>query len=134
MISVSLLRVACLVVVLTSASSAQAERAQFSADVCIEGSASLLCARDLSTLPTRDVPSLSSRDLPSLSRDSEHLFTPGAPLASLAHYPPNATEINDLDFVLNGSGAPGVYNSSQSPDYGVYNWCNMPHVRAAEYV
>ncbi|KAL1717692.1 histidine phosphatase superfamily [Schizophyllum commune] len=127
MISVSLLRVACLAVVLTSASSAQAERAQFAADVCTEGSASLLCARDF--------PGLSSRDLSSLSsRDSEHLFTSGAPLASLAHYPPNATEINDLDFVLNGSGAPGVYNSSQSPDYGVYNWCNMPHVRAAEYV
>ena len=126
MISASLLRTACITVIL-SASFTQAERAQFAADVCTEGSASLLCARDLSTLPTRDVPSLPTRD-------SVHLHTSRAPLASLAHYPPNATEINDLDFVLNGSGAPGVYNSSQSPDYGVYNWCNMPHVRAAEYV
>ncbi|TRM58993.1 histidine phosphatase superfamily [Schizophyllum amplum] len=39
-----------------------------------------------------------------------------------------------LEFVLNGSGAPGVYNSSQFADYGGYNWCNMPHVRATEYI
>ena len=29
-----------------------------------------------------------------------------------------------------------IYDSSKTPDdkYGVYNWCNMPHVRKTEYV
>jgi hypothetical protein len=47
------------------------------------------------------------------------------------HYPPQSGKYNSLAQVLNGTGAPGYYNSSEVPDdeYGVYNWCNMPHVR-----
>ncbi|KAI5827055.1 phosphoglycerate mutase-like protein [Schizophyllum commune Tattone D] len=127
MISASLLRVACLVVAL-STSLALAKRARFvsAADVCAR-EAGALCRDDTEPVLTHDFngPSPSSRTAPALSA--------GAPLASLVHFPPNATKINDLDFVLNGSGAPGVYNSSQSPEYGVYNWCNMPHLRAEEY-
>ncbi|KAF8960693.1 histidine phosphatase [Flammula alnicola] len=53
----------------------------------------------------------------------------------IVHYPPAATNINNLTFVLNGSGAPGIFNSSTTPNalYGTYNWCNMPHVRQREY-
>ncbi|KAL1669871.1 histidine phosphatase superfamily [Schizophyllum commune] len=128
MISASLLRVACLVVAL-STSFALAERARFvsAADVCAR-EAGALCRDNTEPVLTHDFygPSLPSRTASAISAR--------APLASLVHFPPNATKINDLDFVLNGSGAPGVYNSSQSPEYGVYNWCNMPHVRAGEYV
>jgi hypothetical protein len=68
--------------------------------------------------------------------------------ASLAHYgkaastvdlswhAPNATDINDLTQVTGGEGVYGfIYNSSNAPadEYGVYNWCNMPHVRSTEY-
>ncbi|KAF5349022.1 hypothetical protein D9758_012690 [Tetrapyrgos nigripes] len=55
--------------------------------------------------------------------------------AAVVHYPPSSTSINNLTFVLNGSGAPGIFNSSDTSDdvYGVYNWCNMPHVRTREY-
>lgn len=52
-------------------------------------------------------------------------------------YAPTKSEINDLDAVASGSGVYGfIYNSSKTPDdkYGVYNWCNMPHVRRNEYV
>jgi hypothetical protein len=54
----------------------------------------------------------------------------------LGWHAPNATEINDLTKVIGGEGIYGwVYNSSSVPaaEYGVYNWCNMPHVRATEY-
>ncbi|ORY23361.1 phosphoglycerate mutase-like protein [Naematelia encephala] len=53
----------------------------------------------------------------------------------LVHYPPANTSITDLTAVLNGHGAPGIYNTSHTPDdeYGIYNWCNMPHVRKTEY-
>jgi hypothetical protein len=55
--------------------------------------------------------------------------------ANVKHYPPVSSSINNLDLVLNGTGAPGIYNASQTPEslYGTYNWCNMPHVRAREY-
>jgi hypothetical protein len=49
---------------------------------------------------------------------------------------PNATSINNLTQVIGGAGVYGfIYNSSTIPasSYGVYNWCNMPHVRATEY-
>lgn len=53
-------------------------------------------------------------------------------------YAPSSTYINNLTSVVgnNTSGVYGfIYNSSQTPDdeYGAYNWCNMPHVRAREY-
>ncbi|PPQ74101.1 hypothetical protein CVT26_006480 [Gymnopilus dilepis] len=56
-------------------------------------------------------------------------------LADVVHYPPAATNINNISFVFNGTGAPGIFTSSDTPDseYGVYNWCNMPHVRQREY-
>ncbi|KAG6853272.1 hypothetical protein C0991_005543 [Blastosporella zonata] len=61
--------------------------------------------------------------------------TETAATVNVVHYPPNATNINNLAFALNGSGAPGIYTSSVTPTkvYGEYNWCNMPHVRTREY-
>ena len=55
--------------------------------------------------------------------------------AQVVHDPPTSSNLNNLTFVLNGTGAPGIFNSSFTPEkeYGVYNWCNMPHVRAREY-
>lgn len=55
----------------------------------------------------------------------------------LGWYPPNSTEINDLASVLNGSGVYGFVFNATTPSgvpYSTYNWCNMPRVRAAEYV
>lgn len=54
----------------------------------------------------------------------------------LSWHAPNATMINDLQTLINTTGVYGfIYNSSITPDheYGTYNWCNMPHVRAREY-
>lgn len=54
----------------------------------------------------------------------------------LSWHAPNATLINNLTQVIRGAGVYGfIYNSSAIPtnEYGVYNWCNMPHVRATEY-
>ncbi|KAJ7168220.1 phosphoglycerate mutase-like protein [Mycena crocata] len=57
--------------------------------------------------------------------------------AAVVYYPPAQSKINNLTVALNGSGPPnnGVFDSSTVPDnaYGVYNWCNMPHVRTREY-
>lgn len=52
-------------------------------------------------------------------------------------YPPSQTFINNLASVVGGKGVYGfVFNTSDTPagEYGVYNWCNMPHVRKTEYV
>lgn len=52
-------------------------------------------------------------------------------------HPPNATNTNNLTFAVFGPGVNGfIYDSSSTADsnYGVYNYCNMPHVRAREYV
>jgi len=54
----------------------------------------------------------------------------------LGWHAPNATQINDLTKVIGGEGIYGwIYDNSITPagEYGVYNWCNMPHVRATEY-
>ncbi len=54
----------------------------------------------------------------------------------LGWYAPNATAINNLTQVVSGSGIYGfIYNNSNTPadEYGIYNWCNMPHVRKTEY-
>ena len=58
-----------------------------------------------------------------------------AVLADPVHYAPASSNINNLTFALTGSGAPGIFNSSETPEseYGIYNWCNMPHVRLREY-
>ena len=55
----------------------------------------------------------------------------------LSWHAPAQTELNDLTKVIEGTGVYGyIYNSSQTPadKYGIYNWCNMPHVRKTEYV
>lgn len=56
----------------------------------------------------------------------------------LGWHAPNATIINDLSSVINGTGVYGfIFNSSLTPatsGYSTYNWCNMPHVRPQEYV
>lgn len=54
----------------------------------------------------------------------------------LGWYKPDATVVNDLKGIIGGDGVWGyIYNTSVTPDskYGVYNWCNMPHVRKQEY-
>ncbi|KAF3990179.1 hypothetical protein FT663_02190 [Candidozyma haemuli var. vulneris] len=51
------------------------------------------------------------------------------------HYPPSDSPYGDLDTVFNperGTNG-GVYSTSNSPEYGAYNFCNMPHVRSPEY-
>ncbi|KAF9061120.1 histidine phosphatase [Rhodocollybia butyracea] len=55
---------------------------------------------------------------------------------NVVHFAPASTNLNNLSFVLNGTGAPGIFNSSVTPndEYGIYNWCNMPHVRVREYI
>lgn len=59
----------------------------------------------------------------------------GAAATGVVHYPPSSTNINNLTFALHGTGPPGIFDSSTTPDkeYGIYNWCNMPHVRTREY-
>ncbi|KAI8956569.1 phosphoglycerate mutase-like protein [Daldinia sp. FL1419] len=55
----------------------------------------------------------------------------------LGWYPPSNTSINNLTAALRGDGVYGfVFNTSDTPgaQYGIYNWCNMPHVRKTEYV
>jgi hypothetical protein len=57
-------------------------------------------------------------------------------IVDLSWHAPNATSINDLSQVINGTGVYGfIYNGSSTSEneYGVYNWCNMPHVRPTEY-
>lgn len=59
-----------------------------------------------------------------------------ASTVDLSWHAPSATEINNLTQVIGGSGVYGfIFNSSNTParEYGTYNWCNMPHVRATEY-
>ncbi|KAK3321494.1 histidine acid phosphatase [Cercophora scortea] len=55
----------------------------------------------------------------------------------LSWHAPAQTQLNNLTAVLTTEGVPGFfYNSSDAPDgkYGAYTFCNMPHVRRAEYV
>lgn len=58
-----------------------------------------------------------------------------AEAVDVVHFPPDQTEINNLTFILNTNEPFGIFNSSHTPDdiYGIYNWCNMPHVRTREY-
>ncbi|KAK4655784.1 hypothetical protein QC762_0053610 [Podospora pseudocomata] len=54
----------------------------------------------------------------------------------LSWYPPKPSSITNLTTVFNSTGVWGfIFNTSHTPDsqYGTYNWCNMPHVRAKEY-
>jgi hypothetical protein len=52
-------------------------------------------------------------------------------------YQPNATWITNLTDIINGTGTHGFSFFADGPGkgtYGEYNWCDMPHVRAKEYV
>jgi hypothetical protein len=54
----------------------------------------------------------------------------------LSWHAPSQTLINNLTNVVTAKGVYGfIYDTSDTPDsrYGTYNWCNMPHVRVAEY-
>lgn len=65
-----------------------------------------------------------------------HRMAAASASVDISWHPPNATAINNLTQVLQGSDVYGfIYNSSTTPDdrYGEYNWCNMPHVRPLEY-
>lgn len=74
--------------------------------------------------------------------------------SNVTYHAPAASNVNSIAFAVNGTGAPGIYNSSTTPDaiYGTYNWsarlptsrvdqdaeercqrCNMPHARTREY-
>ena len=49
-------------------------------------------------------------------------------------YPPNATQINNLSAVINGTGVHGfIFNSSFASGSKGYNWCSMPHVNKDTY-
>ncbi|KAI9737212.1 MAG: hypothetical protein M1818_005744 [Claussenomyces sp. TS43310] len=70
-----------------------------------------------------------------LTTYAHHGFT--API-DLAWYPPAASDISNVTYVLSGTGVYDfIYNSSSNPNgvlYGSYNWCNMPHIRRQEYI
>lgn len=57
--------------------------------------------------------------------------TPKLPI----HYAPTDVGIGNLSTVFSSSHTNGSYNSSyvDTEDYGIYNYCNMPHVRSSEY-
>ncbi|TFK60936.1 phosphoglycerate mutase-like protein [Pluteus cervinus] len=96
------------------------------------------------------VPSISRKDVVAFSRSTIGLamvqvallrsWIPGASAQSFdfapKYYPPASNDLNNFTVVLDGHGAPGIFNSSltKPEDYGVYNWCNMPHVRKREYI
>lgn len=65
------------------------------------------------------------------------LISTSSAAVDLKWYPPASTQINDLSSAINGTGVYGyIFDTSSTPEhkYGTYNWCNMPHVRKAEYV
>ncbi|KAK9377825.1 histidine phosphatase superfamily [Lipomyces chichibuensis] len=57
---------------------------------------------------------------------------------SIVHYSPTNTSIGDLEAVFNpATGTNGGYYSGSfvpDDDYGAYDYCNMPHTRAREYM
>lgn len=53
-------------------------------------------------------------------------------------YPPNQTQIDDLQTVINGTDAFGfIFSDAYTPpgkaSDGIHNWCNMPHVNSETY-
>ncbi|KIH86330.1 acid phosphatase [Sporothrix brasiliensis 5110] len=86
---------------------------------------------------------LSFLDSERSAADGVHNFgasqVPETPPPGSPWYAPRVSDLNNLTVALSSSttGIYGFYfNGSTTPDgaYGTYNWCNMPHVRAAEYV
>lgn len=66
-----------------------------------------------------------------------HLARPAISAIDADWYPPSQRIVNNLTEALEAEGVYGyIYDTSETPDeeYGVYNWCNMPHVRRREYV
>lgn len=64
------------------------------------------------------------------------LIPAGQAATDLSWHPPRKTDVNNLTTALTGEGVYGfIFNTSETPDevYGIYNWCNMPHVRSTEY-
>ncbi len=63
---------------------------------------------------------------------------PDSVFGSIRHYPPVNNNFNDLDKLFDASTGTngGIYNTSFVPEesYGVYDFCNMPHLRPTEYV
>ena len=54
-------------------------------------------------------------------------------------YPPNKTQINDLEAVINGTAIFGfvfsdAYAAPEVDGDGTQNWCNMPHVNSKTYL
>lgn len=69
-------------------------------------------------------------ELPSVQQNS--------PSFNGSWYPPNRTQINDLDAVINGTDVFGfifsdAYTPPENANDGIYNWCNMPHVNSETY-
>lgn len=53
-------------------------------------------------------------------------------------YPPNKTQINDLEAVINGTDVfefifSDAYTPPSNASDGIRNWCNMPHVNSETY-
>lgn len=53
-------------------------------------------------------------------------------------YPPNKTQIDDLEAVINGTAVFGfIFSDTYSPPNtasdAIQNWCNMPHVNSETY-
>lgn len=52
-------------------------------------------------------------------------------------YPPNSSQLNGLETIINGTGTYGViFNSSVTPPGAspqTVNYCNMPHISATNY-
>ncbi|KAH6688392.1 histidine phosphatase superfamily [Plectosphaerella plurivora] len=65
------------------------------------------------------------------------VYAQAQPSVDLSWHAPSSNHANaPFADILAGKGKWGyIYDSSETPDedYGVYNWCNMPHVRAKEY-
>ena len=76
--------------------------------------------------------------LGTLSREVVAQCSQSSGPVDLGWHAPNATNINNLGAVVNGTGVDGfIFNTSTTPStsaYSTYNWCNMPHVRRQEYV
>jgi acid phosphatase len=63
--------------------------------------------------------------------------SPTMAAVDLSWHAPAQSLINNLTNVVSTTGVYGfIYNTSATPasQYGVYNWCNMPHVRKDIYV
>lgn len=59
------------------------------------------------------------------------------PTVDLSWHAPAQSLVNNLTNAISATGVHGyIYNTSTTPvsQYGIYNWCNMPHVRKDIYI